>query len=458
MKRSGRVAVVGAGFGGSLIATIAARLGHSVLLVERGRLPRHAVGESSTPLADLILAELCDRYDLPALRPLCSWGAWQEALPDVRCGLKRGFTYLSHRPGERLSDSPEHDRSLLVAASPDDASGDTHWLRHDVDLHFLKAALDAGVEYREGVEIRTPEELGGADLVIDASGRSQALSAALGAQDATGLLSTRTRASWAHFDGLPPWPDAPTTPYAAEAAAVHHLLDGGAWVWALRFDQGVVSLGGVFDEAREGEGGSGGEGRPRSWAQEIARFPSLATWLAEGRQITERVTTGRLQRLVSPSAGPGWAMLPSASGFIDPLHSAGIAHTLHGIERVAKMLEGGLPVAEGQLADYGRAVEREHRHLDRLIAGCYARLRADDTAGFFAFCKLYFVAAVVSEHHRRAGPGNRQRAFLLADDPEFVDRLENAQDSDAARIHALLRPIDPIGLCDPAVPNRVPFG
>ena len=63
------VAVLGSGFAGTLIALIARRIGHNVLLVERGRHPRFAIGESSTPLANLKLAVLCHRYGLDGVKP-----------------------------------------------------------------------------------------------------------------------------------------------------------------------------------------------------------------------------------------------------------------------------------------------------------------------------------------------------------------------------------------------------
>ena len=50
-----QVVVVGSGFAGSLIAMIARRLGYTTALIERGRHPRFAIGESSTPLANLLL-------------------------------------------------------------------------------------------------------------------------------------------------------------------------------------------------------------------------------------------------------------------------------------------------------------------------------------------------------------------------------------------------------------------
>src|SRR5678809_1232909 len=94
------IAVIGSGFAGSLMAMIARRLGRSVLLVESGRHPRFAIGESSTPLANLLLEELARRYDLPALLPFTKWGSWQRTHPEIACGLKRGFSFFHHRFGE----------------------------------------------------------------------------------------------------------------------------------------------------------------------------------------------------------------------------------------------------------------------------------------------------------------------------------------------------------------------
>ena len=74
------------------------------MLIERGRHPRFAIGESSTPLANLLLEELADRYDLPRIRAFSKWGTWQRPDPDVACGLKRGFTFFFHQPGDAFAD------------------------------------------------------------------------------------------------------------------------------------------------------------------------------------------------------------------------------------------------------------------------------------------------------------------------------------------------------------------
>ena len=84
MRADFDLAIVGSGFAGSLLAMIARRLGRSVVLLERDRHPRFAIGESSTPLANLLLEELTRRYDLPAILPLTKWGTWQKTHPEIK--------------------------------------------------------------------------------------------------------------------------------------------------------------------------------------------------------------------------------------------------------------------------------------------------------------------------------------------------------------------------------------
>ena len=139
-ESSADVAIIGSGFAGSLTALALRSIGYSVVLLERGRHPRFAIGESSTPLANLLLEELSDRYGLTRVRPLSKWGTWQRHHPDIGCGLKRGFSFFRHDVGEPFRDDRPHARQLLVAASPHDEIGDTHWYRPDVDAFLVQEA------------------------------------------------------------------------------------------------------------------------------------------------------------------------------------------------------------------------------------------------------------------------------------------------------------------------------
>ncbi|MDQ3674640.1 MAG: FAD-dependent monooxygenase, partial [Gemmatimonadota bacterium] len=262
MKSSCEVAIVGSGFAGSILARVLAVLGYDVVLLERGTHPRFAIGESSTPLANLSLERLGLRYGLADCYRLATHGRWLAHLPELRRGLKRGFTFYRHHPNEPFATRGFDSERLLVAASPDDSLADTHWLRADVDHHFVRQAIAAGVDYRDCVDLtsadvasdpvrlagtrnRTPFELR-ARFLIDASGPNGFLARQLSIPSGLEHTETRSALVFSHFDGVRLMDDVapglPAGPYPDDRAAVHHLIDEG-WMYALRFDHGVTSAG-----------------------------------------------------------------------------------------------------------------------------------------------------------------------------------------------------------------------
>ena len=157
MTQSCEIAIVGSGFAGSLLARVLAVLGYDVVLLERGTHPRFAIGESSTPLANLSLERIGIRYGLSDCYQLATHGRWLAHFPELRRGLKRGFTYYRHHPGQAFENRGFDSERLLVAASPRDALSDTHWLRADVDHHFVRQAVAAGVDYRDRVDVTSAD-------------------------------------------------------------------------------------------------------------------------------------------------------------------------------------------------------------------------------------------------------------------------------------------------------------
>src|SRR5690349_18854723 len=114
------IAVIGSGFAGSLMARVLATIGYDVVLLERGTHPRFALGESTTPLANLSLERLARRYGLADCDALAAHGRWMKRYPELRRGLKRGFTFYRHHPGQPFADAGLASERLLVAASPND--------------------------------------------------------------------------------------------------------------------------------------------------------------------------------------------------------------------------------------------------------------------------------------------------------------------------------------------------
>jgi len=436
------VAIVGSGFAGSLLALVARRLGRSVVLLEKGSHPRFAIGESTSPLANLLLEELARRYGLPRILPFAKWGSWQRAHPEVGCGLKRGFSFFHHTEGRPFANAPDRQDQLLVAASPNDEVADTHWYRPEFDHFLLKAAEEAGAHYVDlstlsGVTpgkdrwVLTGERAGAgfafeASFLVDASGRSGALCGALGVRRVVPLLPP-TQGLFTHFEGvrrldemgIPAGPEIP--PYPVDDAAVHHVFPGG-WVWVLRFASGLTSAGAAASDAlAETVGFSRGE---IAWSRLLDLFPTIRDQFANARATLPFVHSPRLAFRVDRAAGPGWALLPSAAAFADPLLSTGFPLALLGVHRLADALERdfGTSRFDTRLTAYGALTLEEADRAARLVAALYGAFA--DFPLFVELSKLYFAAAHFSEAARRAGRPGLAGTFLCGSHPEFGPALD----------------------------------
>lgn len=473
------VAVLGSGFAGSLSARLLRALGRSVLLVERGSHPRFAIGESSSPLANLLLEGLCRRYGLGDILPLASWGSWRRRYPEIGGGLKRGFTFYGHRFGEPFAAAADRSDQLLVAASPSDEVADTHWYRADVDHFLQRRAQEAGAEYVDRTELEAVSFAGGAwtletrrsgrrrtfraRLLVDASGPGGCLPRALdlGAADFPGLPATE--GLFTHFTGvrridamgvLAPEEEAP--PYPPDDAALHHVFPGG-WIWVLRFANGITSAGvaavpSLARALRLEEGAA-------AWGRLLARLPTVREQFADARAVLPFVYRSRLPFRAARAAGPGWTLLPSAAAFVDPILSTGFPLTLLGIERLIGAVERRRG-DEGLSAALERDGVRTLAEADtaaRLVAALYARF--SDFPVFAALTHLYFAAASYAEAARRLERPALSGAFLSGDHPLFGDALraccaaaldERGETREAllARIGRAIAPLDIIGLAD----------
>jgi tetracycline 7-halogenase / FADH2 O2-dependent halogenase len=481
------IAVIGSGFAGSLFAMIARRLGHSVLLVERGHHPRVVIGESSTPLSNLLLEDLARRYDLPLVQPLTKWGTWQKQYPDVACGLKRGFSFFHHDLQRcDLSEATAENR-FLVAASPHNAIADTHWYRADFDQLLLEQAQQLGVDYVDETHLQHFSDtkdhikLTGirrdkpitvhAFFVVDATGPHGCLHRLLDLHQQNFPNYPATQALYGHFRDVKRAvenrhahrPDCP--PYPVEDAAVHHVFDGG-WVWLLHFNNGVTSAGVAATEAMAQELGLA-EGQP-AWNRLLQLIPSLAAQFADAKAVVPFTHLPRLAFRNSTIVGNRWALLPSAAGFVDPLLSTGFPLTLLGIGRLAAVVEEHwkLPSLQDELSTYATSTHAELDATARLIAALYANM--NNFEAFRAISLLYFAAASFSETVRRLDEPHLAEGFLLHNDPRFgpasrslLERARAGVTAEATshfmqEVRRAIEPFDVAGLCAERVPPWYP--
>ena len=463
------VAIIGSGFAGALTALILRRQGRSVALLERGRHPRFAIGESTTPITNLVLEELADRWDLPRIRAFSKWGTWRATYPDVACGLKRGFTFFRHDLDRRFDDTAAHARQLLVAASPNDAIADTHWYRPDFDHWLVREAEREGVRYvdelalsqvrfegpgvvlegerrDEAVDVR-------AGFLIDASGPRGFLAKALGLAETSMRWLPGTQGLYGHFAGVERW-DALNA--ADGDAAVSDRRRRGAPRLPGRLDLDPAlrqrrdqrgrrrhrspRRGAAVERGRPGvdaaaepaavgarpvrAGGADLPARPRAaprLPRQAGRRPELGAPPVRGRRHRS-AAVDRLRahapwhsttygRDGGPRPGRRRASARPRPGLLP-------ASTRASARASARPLPGlgpGSARALPGLVDYERQTQAELDATEQLVAALYASMA--DFEVFKRLTLLYFAAASYTEAVRRLGHPERAPGFLLHADP-----------------------------------------
>jgi tetracycline 7-halogenase / FADH2 O2-dependent halogenase len=481
--------VVGAGFAGSVMAAALSNSGFRVCLVEKNKHPRFAIGESSTPIADMILRDLADTYQLPFLRKISRYGEWQRSYPDVTCGIKRGFSYYYHRKGEPFQSSRNHEHELLVAASVDDDNSDTNWLRSDVDYFLTEEAKKCGVDFYEQTRIidvvRQPGKKWLVNAVkesdfqmecswmIDATGSSDFSETFFGTESSSDGFETNSMAIYTHFMKAEKWQDylernkfhTDDYPYNPDLSALHHIIDEG-WIWMLRFNNDLLSAGILLDETHSNTDLPGDA--DEAWNSVLEHYPSLHAlfkYMDVAQMPGRIIRTGRLQRKLNRIYGDGWACLNHTSGFVDPLHSTGIAFSLCGIEKLLRIFTGSSRVSvQKELKSFQNHFFNEMHFMDLLVSSCYQsrwnfRL-------FTAAVMLYFTASIAYEQLRLNG--EKPVTFLCSGRMELFDVIQTSHQEIKSlnknsspilvekviqNIRSRISPFNNIGLMDSAKKN-----
>ncbi|MCA9137082.1 MAG: tryptophan 7-halogenase, partial [Planctomycetales bacterium] len=334
-----------------------------------------------------------------------------------------------------------------------DQRRDTHWYRSEVDSYLFQKAVGSGVQARQSEKVtaikladdgrsRIQLESGAfveAELIVDASGAAAVSAALLGTPAITSRMRTSTCAAFAHFRDVKSFSEVfnrrhndsrADDPFDADDAAQHHLIHDG-WVWMLRMNNGITSVG--VTAPIGGKGRLAGTAMAQKVETEAVRvlsnrfesFPMLHQVMCDSEIVAPasgilRIT--RVQRFFDPLVAPNCVMLPTASVTIDPLHSTGIAHAMAGVSRIAEwILQGQSAVV---LQDYRNAVLDEAMLIDRMVAMAYWSMPSFQR--FCAACMVYFSAAIGCEE--RIAGGDVPTVFWQAGDDRFVDAVRRCDD------------------------------
>ncbi len=304
--------VVGGGPGGAALATLAARAGLRVLVVERERFPRDKV------CGGFVSAEGCAVLErLSALSPLVELGArWidrcgvavgpqgrlEAPLPDLGGGRRAGLGVSRERLDATLLD---HARTLGASV-----------LERHLAVPLERAGRTRAAAVRP-VGSDRPAERVEARVVVDASGRARAF-----APRATGRRRTGDR-SWFGF----------ATKLPGGAATLDRCVELHA------FDGGYVGLCAIEAQrttacllVRVGALRAAGGDPARLFAERVIAEASVRRALGESRPCAPWRAVGPLHWGIGAPADRGILSVGDAAGTIDPLCGEGMSHALRAAE------------------------------------------------------------------------------------------------------------------------------
>ena len=387
------VAIIGSGIAGSSLALVLARQGMRVLVVEKGKHPRFVIGESTVPSTSYGYEYLSEKYGVPEFQALYHYTGLKEA---GLCGWpKQHFWFGFNEPGKPLTQ--DNEVSLFTFFPP--RGPDVHAVRADLDHYFVKAFPKYGIKYLDETAIVDFEahpdkavltlktkagetSFAEAQYVVDCSGHASFLAKKFGLRPEDPKMFTNTRSLFGHYRGvkflddvLPPNHEMGVI---RDGGTIHHCFDGG-WIWSIRFDNEITSIGITLDRERWPLDES--ISPEDEFKQIIARYPTVQAVLGEIEAIRPVIRTGRMhggtdriQFSATSILGDRFILAPHAAAFCDPLFSTGILLTQAFIARF-------VPRALAAKADNDWSIERfkplepiflkELASIDKIVGGMF---------------------------------------------------------------------------------------
>ena len=314
------VIVVGGGPAGSTVATLLTRGGLRVAVFERDTFPRFHVGESL----------------LPANLPLFDRLGCHDTLRQAGFLVKPGATFCDEYEGRGCN-------TFTFQPTPFQPAFAYNVVRATFDDLLLQHAAHVGAAvYRQHlvqhaqtgpdnvtVQVQGPHGErweAQASLLVDASGRTTFLGSSLGKRQP--LPDLGKVAMFAHFRG------AHRDPTFPEGNIRIYLVRDG-WVWWIPFANHTESIGCVLHAKVVKERGGSVEAL---FAEVLTSSPRLAQGLAGAQRLTPVHTAANFSYRITPLVGDRHVAIGDASGFVDPIFSAGVFLAMRSAEMAAEAI------------------------------------------------------------------------------------------------------------------------
>ena len=406
------VIVIGGGPGGSAAATMLARQGWQVVLLERERFPRDHVGESLLPASIPILEELGVLPAVEAQGFLRKWGATMVWGRD-----REPWSWFFGETNRRYPHSYQVWRPLFDQLLLDNAADNGVEIRQGcrvLEVQFNGDAEPGGPPgFRRGraTGVRCIDDSGQegtvrARFVLDASGQGGLLGRQLGLRRWD--ESFRNLAVYAYFTGARRLP-----PPADTNIFIESYPNG--WLWTIPLHTGQASVGAVVDQ-QVGEAQVRELGLERFLTEQLAQAPHTARLLETVQQVGSPHIVKDWSYACDEIAGDGYVLLGDAACFIDPLFSSGVHLALMSGVLAAAYTTTALrdpAMAPAAATVYQELYYKEYHHFREMVRLFYSSNRTVESYFWEARRILDANSDLVSDANTAAGLSPRA-SFIQA--------------------------------------------
>jgi flavin-dependent dehydrogenase len=337
------VLVMGGGPAGSTAATLLARMGRKVILLEKARHPRFHIGESLLPM-NLPLFER-----LGVLEKVAAMGVFKPGA-DFEADNERGYNTFAFK--RAIGNSPPHAYQVWRQDFDKMLFDHAHATGADAREGHEVIAVEQGDSRRSDVEVRTDDGQSyriTAQYVVDATGRDTFLSSKKRLRRKNG--EHQSAAIFGHFRGAECRP-------GEDAGNISIYRFEHGWMWMIPLPDGVMSIGAVCRPAYLKQR----KGKTVDFLLEtLQQNEDLNRRIEHAKLIGEEVrVTGNYSYDSAQMGGPGWVMIGDAFAFLDPVFSSGVYLAMSGAEQAVTVVDTALrePRREARLL---RKLERRQR-------------------------------------------------------------------------------------------------
>ena len=367
------VAVIGGGPAGSAAATMLARQGWLVVLLERERFPREHVGESLLPASMPVLEELGAMEAVQAAGFLPKYGATMVWGRDPKPWSWHFRETSVQYPHAYQVWRPTFDHILLENAR---ARG----------VNVREGCRVSSVEWGEkesGALLRYVSDTGGqreltARFVVDASGQAALLAQQTGTRHWDSFF--QNLAVYAYFEGCDPLPSPDENNIFIEA------FEHG-WLWTIPLHTGWSSVGAVVDN-RTGQEGIQRLGAREFLHQQLEQAPHTKAMLHNARWMAGPNVLRDWSYSSDRTTGPGFVMTGDSACFVDPLFSSGVHLAL---------MSGVMAAAYATTAL--RAADGGDEHLRDTAGEVYQELYYKEYNQFREMARLFYASNLTSDSY-----------------------------------------------------------